>query len=428
MYVCALGPYQSPYIQYFARYLDLKLAVYERLGFEEYTKSIGDAQIKRLRETAVGEALFNQASELIAIIDFIMKTPIVPGQITTELTLSCFVCLLKDLLKYYHALNEIIINILDSYFKMNDRASVERSLEIYKKMTGLTEVVIEFLKAAKRIQHYLGFQVPILVMAPKSLEKTLQDHFDAFVEGINYRDAASMDTDTFQQAKNQMEEQNLLLIDFEDNPNPVVAAVDDTDSAACSQQQILSELDLFRNTVQDSVSEGKALGLIDGPRFRGKHVAEFVDLDNPTEEIMADFERPQFCKINDRTFVIFPIVPPTAASASSPGPPPNSLASPPLLTLEGHHHQPQGHHQGLTSNNLYLQPAEISAISHPSLLSLSPDPSLISSPPARHLPSPSSPPSSSVSSAAQAHQEDHLAKTTSALDDLWLEFKPPSHR
>jgi phosphatidylinositol-binding clathrin assembly protein len=215
-----LGPYQSLYIQHFAKYLDAKIASYGKLGLVDYTCMDDGTSMKKLRELPIDGRLVEIGRLLVGMLDAALSTPITPSLITTEITLTAFRCLVKDILRYYHGLNELVIHMLDKFFSIQNSEVVTDMLALYQRMVRVTENVIDFLGAAKKIQHYLSFHVPVLVPAPKALETHLKEYLallksqDASLQPKNSL-PSGQDCDLFVQNQSQ------LLIDFDCEEVPV---------------------------------------------------------------------------------------------------------------------------------------------------------------------------------------------------------------
>lgn len=76
-----------------------------------------------------------------------------------EITVAALQLNTKDLLSLFSALNEGVINVLESYFEMSKIDATE-ALKIYRTFCRQTESVIQYLSIARRLHNVLNVLVP----------------------------------------------------------------------------------------------------------------------------------------------------------------------------------------------------------------------------------------------------------------------------
>ncbi|SSD60291.1 uncharacterized protein SCODWIG_02052 [Saccharomycodes ludwigii] len=101
---------------------------------------------------------------------------------SNNLLMTCFRLLIQDLLSLYNALNEGIINLLESFFELS-KPMAERTLQLYKNFVELTEDAVKYLKVGKSC----GMKIPVIKHITTKLISSLEEHLrqDNGVEGVN---------------------------------------------------------------------------------------------------------------------------------------------------------------------------------------------------------------------------------------------------
>jgi hypothetical protein len=83
--------------------------------------------------------------------------------------------LVLDLLALFHVVNQGMINILGHFFEMS-KSDSERAMEIYRRFTKQTDLVVNYLATARTYEHQTRVEVPKLKHAPVNLGKQLEDY------------------------------------------------------------------------------------------------------------------------------------------------------------------------------------------------------------------------------------------------------------
>ena len=164
----------SKVLSRYAYYLDDRILSFRELGYDIVYAGKRD-RFARLRKLSVSRGLFKEISMIQRVMSSLLKCSFFSEDLRDEVSEAALQMTLKDLLAYYMAMNEGIINMLEHYFEMS-KADAERSLELYRRFCFQTENVLAFLNAAKRYSYQLRSVIPNLKHAPLSLATALEEY------------------------------------------------------------------------------------------------------------------------------------------------------------------------------------------------------------------------------------------------------------
>ncbi|KAI1001710.1 hypothetical protein K3495_g6491 [Podosphaera aphanis] len=129
----------------------------------------------RLEKLTVDKGLLRETAIVQYQITALLNCDVLDNEPENEITITVFRMLVLDLLAMFHAMNAGLINILGHFFEMS-KTDAERSLEIYKKFTQQTEIVVQYLSTARQYEYQTRVEVPKLKHAPTNLGKQLEDY------------------------------------------------------------------------------------------------------------------------------------------------------------------------------------------------------------------------------------------------------------
>ncbi|WFD26502.1 hypothetical protein MNAN1_001485 [Malassezia nana] len=158
----------------YAKLLEQRILIFQELGYDVVLAGKRD-RFARLRKMSVSKGLLREISIIQNIIKPLMDCTFFQQESPNELVVAAFQMILKDLLSFYSAMNEGIINMLEHYFEMS-QADAIKSLDIYRRFCFQTENVVAFLDSAKRHSLQLRNSIPNLKHAPLSLAHALEDY------------------------------------------------------------------------------------------------------------------------------------------------------------------------------------------------------------------------------------------------------------
>ncbi|KAJ7098730.1 ANTH domain-containing protein [Mycena belliarum] len=144
---------------------------------------------RKLRSMTVEKGLLRETRAVHRMLDTLVACRFYLDDLEDPLTLTALRMLVKDLLILFQAGNEGVINLLEHYFEMSHPDATE-ALTIYRHFCKQTELVVEYLGVARKLQNLLNVPVPNLKHAPVSLAGALQEYLDdpAFEQNrIEYR-------------------------------------------------------------------------------------------------------------------------------------------------------------------------------------------------------------------------------------------------
>ncbi|KAJ6504790.1 ANTH-domain-containing protein [Mycena vitilis] len=202
--------YQAPEnLQNYAAYLDSRIHAYRDLKHDAVrvqsdsnrdartTAAVNGGPLQRsktlagrkLRSMTVEKGLLRETRAVHGMLDALVACRFYLDDLEDPLTLTALRMLVKDLLILFQAGNEGVINLLEHYFEMSHTDAAE-ALTIYRHFCAQTELVVEYLGVARKLQNLLNVPVPNLKHAPVSLAGALQEYLDdpAFEQNrIEYR-------------------------------------------------------------------------------------------------------------------------------------------------------------------------------------------------------------------------------------------------
>ncbi|KAF8817472.1 ANTH-domain-containing protein [Phlegmacium glaucopus] len=132
---------------------------------------------RKLRSMTVEKGLLRETKVVHGMIDTLVECRFYLDDLEDELTTTALRMLVKDLLILFQAGNEGVINVLENYFEMSHVDATE-ALDIYRHFCKQTDLVVEYLGVAKKLQNLLNVPIPNLKHAPVSLAGALQEYLD----------------------------------------------------------------------------------------------------------------------------------------------------------------------------------------------------------------------------------------------------------
>ncbi|KIY43090.1 ANTH-domain-containing protein [Fistulina hepatica ATCC 64428] len=132
---------------------------------------------RKLRIMTVEKGLLRETKVVHKMIDALIQCRFYLNDIEDELITTALRMLVKDLLILFQAGNEGVINLLEHYFEMSHVDAVE-ALKIYRNFCKQTELVVEYLAVARKMENILNVSIPNLRYAPVSLAGALQEYLD----------------------------------------------------------------------------------------------------------------------------------------------------------------------------------------------------------------------------------------------------------
>ncbi|GJJ11113.1 hypothetical protein Clacol_005344 [Clathrus columnatus] len=122
-----------------------------------------------LRETKVVQRMIDALLDCRSFLKFYQEN------VEDELTGTALRMLVKDVLVLFQAVNEGVINVLESYFEMS-HIDAEQALVIYRHFCKQAERVMEYLTIARKLENILNIPIPQLRHAPVSLAGSLEEY------------------------------------------------------------------------------------------------------------------------------------------------------------------------------------------------------------------------------------------------------------
>ncbi|TFK26225.1 ANTH-domain-containing protein [Coprinopsis marcescibilis] len=132
---------------------------------------------RKLRSMTVEKGLLRETKIVHNMIDALVECRFYLDNLEDELNITALRMLVKDLLILFQAGNEGVINVLEHYFEMS-HVDASEALQIYRHFCTQTELVVEFLGVAKKLENLLNVPIPNLKHAPVSLAGALQEYLD----------------------------------------------------------------------------------------------------------------------------------------------------------------------------------------------------------------------------------------------------------
>ncbi|EIM19757.1 ANTH-domain-containing protein [Wallemia mellicola CBS 633.66] len=175
-------------IQSYSNYLDSRIKSYKDLRHDiikSQTSSRGSSRSSldpsqrpnQLRLLTVEKGLLREVKHVQKLIDALTTCRFFLDDLEDEITVAALQLNTKDLLSLFSALNEGVINVLESYFEMSKIDATE-ALKIYRTFCRQTESVIQYLSIARRLHNVLNVLVPNIKHAPLSLYGALKEYLE----------------------------------------------------------------------------------------------------------------------------------------------------------------------------------------------------------------------------------------------------------
>ncbi|ELR04848.1 hypothetical protein VC83_03649 [Pseudogymnoascus destructans] len=129
----------------------------------------------RFQKLTVDKGLLRETELVQLQISSLLKCDVLDNEPENEITITVFRMLVLDLLALYHVINQAMIAILGQFFEMT-KTDAQRALEIYRRFTKHTDLVVAYLGTARTYEHKTRVEVPKLKHAPVNLGKQLEDY------------------------------------------------------------------------------------------------------------------------------------------------------------------------------------------------------------------------------------------------------------
>ncbi|KFY44759.1 hypothetical protein V494_01329 [Pseudogymnoascus sp. VKM F-4513 (FW-928)] len=129
----------------------------------------------RFQRLTVDKGLLRETELVQLQISALLKCDVLDNEPENEITITVFRMLVLDLLALYHVINQAMIAILGQFFEMT-KPDAQRALEIYRRFTKHTDLVVTYLGTARTYEHKTRVEVPKLKHAPVNLGKQLEDY------------------------------------------------------------------------------------------------------------------------------------------------------------------------------------------------------------------------------------------------------------
>ncbi|KAI9032911.1 ANTH domain-containing protein [Phycomyces nitens] len=161
-------------IRVYKLYLDEKVECYRDLKID-FVRATSGHNDGRLRHLPIANGLLKETKVLQKQIGAIVKCKFHFDEGDNSLSFQAYRLVINDLLVLFKAVNEGVVNILEHYFAMN-RTNARISLDIYKKFALQTELIINYLNEARKLQRELDMAIPVGKHAPLSLAEALEEY------------------------------------------------------------------------------------------------------------------------------------------------------------------------------------------------------------------------------------------------------------
>lgn len=132
---------------------------------------------RKLRVMTVEKGLLRETKVVQKTIDTLLECKFYLDNLEDELTITALRILVKDLLILFQAVNEGVINLLESYFEMS-HVDATTALSLYRHFCAQTEGVLEYLTVARKLENILNVPIPNLKHAPVSLAGSLEEYLN----------------------------------------------------------------------------------------------------------------------------------------------------------------------------------------------------------------------------------------------------------
>lgn len=181
-------------IQAYAIYLDVRIKAFRELKHDiikAQTERRGSSSSSRrprssldptgrptqIRLLTVDKGLLREVKHVQKLIDALTACRFFLDDLEDEVTVAALQLNVKDLLQLFTALNEGVINVLESYFEMS-KVDAKEALSIYRTFCRQTESVVQYLSIARRLHNVLNVMVPNIKHAPLSLYGALKEYLE----------------------------------------------------------------------------------------------------------------------------------------------------------------------------------------------------------------------------------------------------------
>ncbi|CAG8441550.1 13522_t:CDS:2 [Ambispora gerdemannii] len=169
---------QTKNIHAYAAYLEERVAAYRELKLDFLKeRSQSGTSGSRLRRLTVAKGLLREVKILQRQLGALLKCKVFLDEVDNEVTLTAFRLLVKDLLELFQVVNEGVINVLEQYVEMS-LVDAKDALEIYRTFVKQTELVVDYLSVARKLQSALGMSIPNLKHAPVSMTVFLEEYIN----------------------------------------------------------------------------------------------------------------------------------------------------------------------------------------------------------------------------------------------------------
>ncbi|KAI7901583.1 ANTH domain-containing protein [Cokeromyces recurvatus] len=206
-------------IYLYRAYLDERIIAFRNLK-RDYIKETSSKKEGRLRHLRIEDGLLKDTTALQRQMESVLKCKFYLGEKDPSITLFAYRMVIEDLLSLFQAVNEGVVNILEHYFEMN-KAHATTALTIYKTFAHQTELTIDYLNNAKRMEIDLEMNIPSIKHAPLSLASALEEYLNDVGKKTGLKQAEKAPTLVTQQqttttttASTQQPQQSLVQTPF----------------------------------------------------------------------------------------------------------------------------------------------------------------------------------------------------------------------
>ncbi|GAA5854022.1 hypothetical protein JCM8547_008196 [Rhodosporidiobolus lusitaniae] len=173
----SLSSHEAANVSAYGQYLAARIKAYGNLKRDVIRDKSDRRAANRLRKLTVEQGLLRETREIQRMIAALVETKFYNEDVEDDVAMSALRLLVKDLLVLFTAVNEAVINVLETYFALS-KPDATTALKIYKTFCRDTERVVGYLGTAKKLYNVLNVPIPNLKHAPVSLAKSLEEYLN----------------------------------------------------------------------------------------------------------------------------------------------------------------------------------------------------------------------------------------------------------
>ncbi|KAI9472324.1 MAG: AP180 N-terminal homology domain-containing protein [Benjaminiella poitrasii] len=161
-------------IYLYRAYLDERIIAFRHLR-RDYVKEASSKGEGRLRHLRIEDGLLKETAALQRQTESVLKCKFYLGEKDPSITFFAYKMAVEDLLALFQVVNEGVVNILEHYFEM-DKSNATTALNIYKTFAQQTELTIDYLSEARKLENEMELNIPSIKHAPLSLASALEEY------------------------------------------------------------------------------------------------------------------------------------------------------------------------------------------------------------------------------------------------------------